>query len=84
MILPVAINYFRKRAHHKYLTGVGPNNTYASDPLDITSSNVNEVIRVILNFSIFFAKRYYTQNKHKKHISEQKLKNALKKHLRGK
>ena len=33
-------------------------------------SNVNEVIRTILNF--FFTKRFYTHNKHKKHISEQK------------
>ena len=41
------------------------------------SSNVNEVIRAILNFLIFFTKRFYTHKKHKKrktHISQQQKK----------
>ena len=35
------------------------------------SSNVNEVIRAVLNF-LFFTKRFHTLKKHKKHISKQK------------
>ena len=53
--------------------------------LSHSSSNVNEVIRAILNF-FFFTQRFYTHKKHKTHISEQKEKRqrfyALKKHLR--
>ena len=35
----------------------------------LSSSNVNEVIREVLNFLflIFFTKRFYTHKKHKKH-----------------
>ena len=59
-------------------------------------SNTNEVIRAVLNFFLFFfSKRFCTHQKHQKAqrcnqaktqnaISEQKWKNALKKHLRGK
>ena len=35
------------------------------------SSNVNEVIRAVLNF-LFFTKKFHTHKKHKKHISKQK------------
>ena len=73
----------------------------------VTSSNINEVIRAVLNI-FFFTKRFYTQKKapkstkkykkDKKHQKAQKrnqakvqnankrtkIKNALKKHLRGK
>ena len=53
------------------------------------SSNINEVIRAILN-ALFFYKKILHAPKARKapkstktQISEQKLKNALKKHLRG-
>ena len=36
------------------------------------SSNVNEVIRAVINSLFFFLNRFYTHNKHKKHISKQK------------
>ena len=40
------------------------------------SSNVNEAIRAILNFFVFFTKRFYTNKKHKTHIGKQKFKKA--------
>ena len=51
------------------------------------SSNVNEVIRAILNpFIFFFTRRFHTHKKHKMHRSQQKPKGqhfyAHKKHLR--
>ena len=45
------------------------------------SSNVNEVIRAILNFFIFFTKRFYTHKKHKKHKDATKQKH--KKHKKN-
>ena len=47
------------------------------------SSNVNEIIRVVLNSSFFFTKRFYTHQKHQKHqkrkdATKQKHKNANK------
>ena len=57
-------------------------------------SNVNEVIRVVLNSLFFFTKRFHTHTKTQKHKSTKtqpskstkrykrtKIKNALKKHL---
>ena len=41
----------------------------------LDSSNVNEVIRAVLN-SFFFTKRFHTHKKHKTDISEQKQKKA--------
>ena len=35
---------------------------------------VNEVVRAVLNLSIFFIKRFHTHKKHKTHINEQKQK----------
>ena len=49
---------------------------YINKAAIIDSSNVNEVIRVILNFFIFFTKRLYTHKKHKTHMSEQKQRKA--------
>ena len=61
------------------------------------SSNVNEVIRAVLNSLFFFTKIFRTHQKHKKHQKHQKhkkhkkhknankptkIKNALEKHLR--
>ena len=43
--------------------------------LDTTSSNVNEVIREVLNSFFFFRKRFCTHEKHQKH---QKHKHATK------
>ena len=34
----------------------------------VSSSNVNEVIRAVLNVFIFFTKRFYTHQKHQKHL----------------
>ena len=49
------------------------------------SSNVIEVIRLILNFLLlfFFTKRFYTHQKHETPYSKQKIKNIHKKHLKG-
>ena len=51
----------------------------------VSSSNVNEIIRAILNFFYFFTKRFYARKKHKMHKRKQKGKKAafytLKKHL---
>ena len=60
-------------------------------------SNLNEVIRVVLNSFIFFTKRFHTYTKTQKHKSTKtqpskstkrykrtKIKNTLKKYLRGK
>ena len=59
---------------------------------DHKSSNVNEVIRAVLNSLYFFTKRFGTHQKHKsintqpskstKRCKRTKIKNALKKHLR--
>ena len=38
----------------------------------IVSSNVNEVIRVVLNSLFFFTKRFCTHQKHWKHQKQQK------------
>ena len=68
---------------------------------DDTSSNINEVIRAVLNFFFFLrkdfarTKKHQKAQKHKKHKNatkqkhknankRTKIKNALKKHLRGK
>ena len=41
---------------------------HVSNKMIFFSSNVNEVIRAILNFFYrFFTKRFYTHKKHKKH-----------------
>ena len=48
------------------------------------SSNINEVTKTVLSFLLFFTKRFYKYKKHKTAYSEQKLKNAYKKHLREK
>ena len=45
------------------------------------SSNINEVIRAILNF---FIEKFYKHKKHKNAYKQTKKKNALKNHLRGK
>ena len=60
---------------------------------DHKSSNVNEVIRAVLNSLYFFTKRFRTHQKHKsintqsskstKRYKRTKIQNALKKHLRG-
>ena len=42
------------------------------------SSNVNEVIRAVLNFFFFFTKRFRTHQMHKKHQKHQKYKDATK------
>ena len=47
------------------------------------SSNVIKVIRPILNFLVFFKKRFYTHQQHKTAYSKQKTKNAQKKDLKG-
>ena len=51
------------------------------------SSNINEVIKTILNLFIFFTRRFYTHKKHEKHANEQKQERqhfyAHKTHLRG-
>ena len=36
------------------------------------SSNINEVIRQVFNFLLFFTKRFYTHKKHKTAYSKQK------------
>ena len=61
---------------------------------DHKSSNVNEVIRAVLNSLYFFTKRFRMHQKHKsintqpskstKRYKRTKIKNALKKHLRKK
>ena len=50
------------------------------------SSNINEVIRSVLNYFFFFLQKDFTSTKkHKTAYSEQKNKrNTYKKHLRGK
>ena len=42
------------------------------------SSNINKVIRAVLNFFFFFTKRFCTHQKHKKHQKALKAPNALK------
>ena len=49
------------------------------------SSNINEVIRSVLNFLFFFLQKDFTSTKkHKTAYSEQKIKITHKKHLRRK
>ena len=43
----------------------------------LLSSNVNEAIRAILNFFIFFRKDFNTHKKYKMHISEQQKKGSI-------
>ena len=58
----------------------------------LMSSNINEVIRAVLNSFFFFSKKFRTPQKAQKHNQEKvqnankrtKIKNALKKHLSGK
>ena len=42
------------------------------------SSNVNEIIRVVLNSLFFFTKRFYTHQKHQKHERHKRHKDATK------
>ena len=48
------------------------------------SSNINELIRSVLNFLFFLQRGITSTEKHKIAYSEQKQKNVYKKHLRGK
>ena len=48
------------------------------------SSNINEVILAVLNFFIFFTKRFHYYKKAQNAYKQTKIKNAPKKHLRGK
>ena len=48
------------------------------------SSNINEVIRSVLNLFFFLQKDFTITKKHKTTYSETKMKNTHKKHLRGK
>ena len=50
------------------------------NPLGV-SSNINEVIKTILNF---FIQKFHEHKKHKNAYKQTKIKNAPKKHLRGK
>ena len=45
------------------------------------SSNINEVIRSVLNFLIFFTKRFYKYKKAQNSLQRTKIKNVYKKHL---
>ena len=47
----------------------------------IASSNINEIIKAILNF---FIQKFYSHKKAQNAYKRTKIKNALKKHLRGK
>ena len=47
----------------------------------IASSNINEIIKAILNF---FIQKFYNHKKAQNAYKRTKIKNALKKHLRGK
>ena len=49
--------------------------------ITIVSSNINEVIRAILNF---FIQKFHNHKKAQNAYKRTKLKNAPKKHLRGK
>ena len=50
----------------------------------LTNSNINEVIKTVLNFFFFLQKDFTSSKKHKTAYSELKLKNAYKKHLKRK
>ena len=45
------------------------------------SSNINEVVRSVLNFLIFFTKRFHQYKKAQKRLQRTKIKNVYKKHL---
>ena len=45
------------------------------------SSNINEVIRSVLNFLIFFTKRFHKYKKEQNSLQRTKIKNVYKKHL---
>ena len=47
------------------------------------SSNLIEVIRSILNFLVFFPKRFYTYQQHKTAYRKQKTKNTHTKYVKG-
>ena len=51
---------------------------------DHTSSNINEVIKTVLNFFVFFTKRFHNHKKAQNAYKRTKIKNAPKKHLRRK
>ena len=51
---------------------------------DHTSSNINEVIKTVLNFFVFFTKRFHNHKKAQNAYKRTKIKNAPKKHLREK
>ena len=74
---------FEKKQRANYCLNLRKRTVRISD----NSSNVNEVIRAVLNF-FFFTKRFHTHKKHKTDISEQKQKRqrlyAHKKHRRDK
>ena len=48
------------------------------------SSNINEVIRTVLNFWLFFTKRFHKHKKVQNRLQQRKTKNAYNRHLRGK
>ena len=45
------------------------------------SSNINEVVRSVLNFLIFFTKRFHQYKKAQNRLQRTKIKNVYKKHL---
>ena len=47
---------------------------------DHTSSNINEVIKTVLNFFVFFTKRFHNHKKAQNAYKRTKIKNAPKKH----
>ena len=55
MKIIIAVNYFRKTRHRRFLTGFS------------ISSNVNEVIRTVLNslfiYFFFFLRKYFARTK---------------------
>ena len=48
--------------------------------MKLISSNINEVIRSVLNFLIFLTKRFHKYKEAQNHLQETTIKNVYKKH----